>query len=271
VTYNFEGFTVVSGKPERHSVQKERNERQVLFSPFTSVSEGSNVMRLVTSVIAVAVVATAPAQAAWKQYKFPDLGIYKDFPVEPARTVTTYKPAIRLPFGKEAPAVVLTAVDDGVTYKVEVVDYTKRAADGANILEEAMADAVGGRGGTFTVTDFPRWDLGANSVYGTAMIIDKKDKDSTHMLEDLVFNKGKLYLISASVPANSPSRYSLGLGRFLDTSQFYLKGYGFDYTTGHDYPLDDDNPNDRAGGGPASGYKPPPGLVSGPLQDGLPQ
>ena len=218
-------------------------------------------------VAALVTAAISPAHAEWKQYQDKSLGIYNYFPVPPTRTTTTYK----APLAKEAPAIVLTAIGDGVTYKVEIVDFTKRAGDGANLLGEAINQQIGGRGTDYTVSNFPLWDKGANSVYGTAIIVDKKDADKTHMLVDVVFNKGKLYLISASVPANSPGRYSPGLARFIDTSQFYMAGYGFNYATGHDYPLGDDDPNDRDSHAAAPGYVPPPGLVSGALQDGPPR
>src|SRR5271157_5077877 len=99
-------------------------------------------MRVILLGIAALAVASATARAEWKQYRDDSLGVYNYFPVPPTKTTTTYKPAIRLALGKEAPAVVVSAVDQGVTYKVEVVDYTKRLADSANIMEEAMADAV---------------------------------------------------------------------------------------------------------------------------------
>ena len=68
-------------------------------------------MRLLVFGLAVAVIGSVPAEAAWKQYKYTELGIFKDFPVEPVRTTTTYK----APLAKEAPATVLTAVDEGIT------------------------------------------------------------------------------------------------------------------------------------------------------------
>jgi hypothetical protein len=231
-------------------------------------------MRAILFGLASMFVASLPAHAEWKQYRDASLGVYNYFPVTPTKTKTTYKPIIRLALGKPAPATVVSAVDDGVTYKVEVVDYSKSVSDSANILEEALDDAVSGRGTTYTVTDFPRWDLGKNSVYGTALMVDKADNDKTHILEDIVFNKGRLYIISASVPANAPGRYSSGLARFIDTSQFHLAGYGYNYETGHDYPLGDNDPNDRDLGqnrpGPHPLHKAPPGLVTGPLKDGLP-
>ncbi len=224
-------------------------------------------MRLILLGMAAVISLSAPAQAEWKQYKDASLGIYSYFPSEPVKTVTKHKPSVRNALGKEAPAVVLTAMDSGVTYRVEVVDYSGQIRDSANIMQEALNDATSGRGTSFTVTDFPRWDLGTNSVYGTALIIEKADKDHTHILEDVVFNKGKLYLISASVPGDSPSRNSPGLARFIDSSQFYLNGYGEDFATGHDYPLGDDDPRNRDNRPAGADYKRLPGLVNGPLDD----
>ena len=165
------------------------------------------------------------------------------FPVPPTQNLHRHLQGIRWPSRRTA--VVLTAVDDDVTYKVQIVDFTKRAGEGMNLAGEAMNMLIGGRGSSFQVTDFPLWDKGANAVYGVAMMIDKKDDAKTHMLADVVFNKGKLYIITASVPGDSPSRTSSGLARFIDTSQFHMAGYGFNYATGHDYPLGDNDPNDR--------------------------
>lgn len=224
-------------------------------------------MRMTGLGIAMAIVAVAPAHAEWKQYQDKSLGIYAYFPNPPTKTTTTYKAAL----AKEAPEVDLTAVDEGITYKVQIVDFTKRPGDGANLAGEAMSHEVGGRNTDYTIVNVPLWDKGANSVYGTALSIEKKDKDMTHELADIVFNKGKLYIVSASVPAASPGRYSPGLGRFMDSLQFYMAGYGFNYATGHDYPLGDDDPLDRDSHAAAPNYVPPAGLVSGPLADGAPR
>jgi hypothetical protein len=218
-------------------------------------------MRLLVFGLAAVVIGSGPAEAAWKQYKYNELGIFKDFPAEPVRSTATYK----APLAKEAQATVLTALDEGITYKLTVVDFSSRATEGANLVLEAAERESGGLRGTFTVTDFPLWDHGANTVAGVEMLIEK---DGIHTVEDIVFHKGKLYLIAASVPNDSPGRHSLGLARFMDTSQFYLKGYGFNYATGHDYPLGDDDPLDRDDRPAAPGYVPPPGAVSGPNIEG---
>jgi hypothetical protein len=215
----------------------------------------------------VALAAMSPAYAEWKQYQDKSLGIFNSFPVPPTRTEEIYKGPARNSLAKSAKSVVLTAVDEDVTYKVQVIDFTKRAGEGSNLAGEAINMLVGGRGADFQVTDFPLWDKGANAVYGTAIIIDKKDDAKTHILADVVFNKGKLYIITASVPGDSPSRNSPGLARFMDTAQFHMEGYGFNYATGHDYPIGDNDPNDRDNAAARPNYKPPEGAVSGPIPD----
>lgn len=222
-------------------------------------------MRVLVFGLAIAVIGSMPAEAAWKQYKYTDLGIYKDFPVEPVKTTTTYK----APLAKEAPATVFTAVDEGITYRLTVVDFTKRADEGANLAFEAAERESGGLRGTFSTNSFPLWDHGANTVAGIELQVERKG--GIHAVEDIVFHKGRLYLIEASVPNDSPGRHSLGLARFMDTSQFYLRGYGFNYETGHDFPLGDDDPLNRDNRAAAPGYKPPPGAVSGPNSDGPPR
>src|SRR5450755_1573319 len=119
-------------------------------------------MRAIIIGFAAMFVAMLPAHAEWKQYRDASLGVYNYFPVTPTKTKTIYKPMARQAIGKPAPATIVSAVDDGITYQVEVVDYSKSIPDSANILEEALNDAVSEKGSTFTVLEFPRWDFGRN-------------------------------------------------------------------------------------------------------------
>jgi hypothetical protein len=221
----------------------------------------------VIAMAGVSLAALSPAYAEWKQYQDKSLGIYNSFPVPPTRTTEIYKGPAKNTLAKSAPSVVLTSVDDDVIYKVQVINFAKRAGEGMNLAGEAINMLIGGRGSAFQVTDFPLWDKGANAVYGVAMIIDKKDDAKTHMLADVVFNKGKLYIMTASVPGDSPNRNTPGLARFMDTAQFHMAGYGFNYATGHDYPLGDNDPNDRDNTPARANYKPPEGAVSGAIPD----
>jgi hypothetical protein len=58
------------------------------------------------------------------------------------------------------------------------------------------------------------------------------------------FNKGELYLVRAIAPKDSPSRFDVGIGRFMETVKLHLQGYGFDEKIGRDYPIGDDDPGD---------------------------
>jgi len=190
---------------------------------------------------ALAVAWSFPAQAAWTEYVYPELGVAKYFPVEPKKSQGTWGEGIRLPLSKIVPDTILTAEDGGVTYKMTVVDFSSRPNEGANIMGEAFSSLAGK--GTVVGQGFPRLDLGANSVYGITLIVD--EKSGTHATSAVFFNKGKLYLFQALVPQNSPSRLDSGIGRFVETIRFHLEGYGFDEKTGRDYPLGDNDPNNR--------------------------
>ncbi len=197
------------------------------------------VLRSILAGAALAALATAPAHAAWKEYTYKDLGIIKDFPVEPKMEKGIYK----TPLAKEAPKVVYSVVIDGVTYQMTAVDFATRIADGGNLMGEAAALATAGRDTTFTVDDFPLYDKGTNSVYGLNLRIEKANGD--HVSSMIFFNKGHLFLIEALVPKGAAGTGSANIGRFMETEIFHLAGYGFDFNTGHDYPIGDDDPNNR--------------------------
>jgi hypothetical protein len=209
-------------------------------------------MRLIALALAASVLATAPAHAAWKTYTYKDLGVQKDFPSEPKMEKGLYT----TPLVKNAPMTTFTVDKDGNVFKLMIVDLQTRAADGANILGEALADDVKGRGVTFTVDDFPLYDKGFNSVYGMVLRVQKPDGGRTSVVN--FFNKGRLYKIQVTVPPTSENKNSPDFARFLETVVFHLQGYGFDFNTGHDYPIGDDDPNDRDNR-VLPNYKPPPG------------
>src|SRR5580704_12949806 len=110
-------------------------------------------MRLIALVVAAMVAWSLPAQAAWKEFVYNDLGIAKYFPIEPKITKGTYGEGIRLPLSKIVPDTIISVEDGGVTYKVTVVDFRERAADGANIMGEAIS--MLGAKGTVVSQGFP--------------------------------------------------------------------------------------------------------------------
>jgi hypothetical protein len=198
-------------------------------------------VRLSAVAAAALLLGVIPAHAAWKEYVYEDLGIAKYFPVEPKMGKGTWGEGIRLPLSKIVPDTTLTAQDAGVTYKVTVVDFSSRGAEGANIMGEAISSLAAK--GTVASWGFPRLDLGTNSVYGLALVVD--EKAGNHTSSAVFFNKGKLYLVQAIAPKDGPARFDAGIGRFLETVRFYLKGYGYDEKIGHDFPIGDDDPGDR--------------------------
>jgi hypothetical protein len=198
-------------------------------------------MRLIALVFAAMVMGTASADAAWKESVYPDLGIAKYFPVEPKITKGTYGGGIRLPLSKVVPDTIVSAEDGGVTYKVTVVDFKGREADGANIMGEAFSSLAAK--GTVVSQGFPRLDLGSNSVYGLVLIVDEKGGD--HATSAVFFNKAKLYLVQAIAPQKGQSRFDAGIGRFIETIRFHLQGYGYDEKIGHDFPIGDNDPGNR--------------------------
>jgi hypothetical protein len=216
-------------------------------------------MRLALLLVSVLATAAFPAHAAWNEYVYSDLGIAKDFPAPPTLEKTTYK----APLAKEAPETVLSVIQSGVIYKVTVVDFQMRAAEGANLLGEAESTLTQGKGIKATLIDIPLYDKGANSVYGSTFSIDKMDGE--HSLASFFFNKGRLYIVQIVVPAGNPNKQSPDLARFMPSLRFYLQGYGFDVQTGHDYPIGDDQPEDRDTR-VIPGYKPPPDFNPAPDQ-----
>jgi hypothetical protein len=197
--------------------------------------------RLIALVVAATAAWSLPAHAAWKEFVYTDLGIAKYFPAEPQMEKGTYGVGIRLPLSKIVPDTILSVTDGGVTYKLTVVDFSDRAAEGANIMGEALSMLAAK--GTVVSQGFPRLDLGTLSVYGLVLMVDEKGGD--HATSGVFFNKGKLYLVQAIAPQNSQSRFDSGIGRFIETIRFHLEGYGFDEKIGHDYPIGDDLPGDR--------------------------
>ena len=215
-------------------------------------------MRIIALGIAAAIAVSAPAHAAWKEYEFKDTQIAKEFPIPPKIEKGVYK----TPLAKEAPSVIYSAVQDGVAYSMTVVDFTKRPGDGGNLMTEAAHSLVDGLNVKYSLDDFSLYDKGTNSVWGTILTADKPDGE--HAKGAVFFNKGRLYILKAVVPPKGADRDDPGVARFITTIRFYMAGYGFDYATGHDFPIGDKDPANRdtreiKGYKLPDGYMPPPG------------
>jgi hypothetical protein len=197
---------------------------------------------IVALTVGLAFLSSIPAHAEWMEYKYPDLEIAKEFPAEPRKEIGIYK----TPLASEAPDdprissegfpgvpdVTYSVEQDQVTYRMTVVDFSKRVGDGANLLEEAAS--LQRAKGTVIADEFPRYDLGKDAVYGRMLTIDEKGGDRS--LSAFFFNKGRLYIIQAIVSRLNPDRNTPNTIRFVSSLSFRLAGYGFDPATGKDFP-----------------------------------
>jgi hypothetical protein len=169
---------------------------------------------IVTAALAIAI--SAPAQAAWKEFTYNDLGIRKDFPLEPKRTTGLYKTRIV----DNAKADILTAEQNGVIYRLTVVDLRSRAQDGATIMGEcnynSLTQAAKALGDYSTEIG-----LGPNGVYGRWTSVDMANKD--RVMTACYFTKGRLYKIESVITPrhefhpNSPEAF-----RFVNALDFNM-------------------------------------------------
>ena len=161
-------------------------------------------MRLALIVLAL-VLGTAPA-SAWTESIYLDQGVAIQFPAKPQAMKSAYNSI----FAKGLPAMVYSAEDDNVVYKLTVVDLTNRPDVGANFLNEAANGLM--REGEVLFTDFPRVYQGERSIFGVTLVVDRQD--GSRVRTSLYYNKGRLYIADAVVlPARgdkdmtTPSRY----------------------------------------------------------------
>jgi hypothetical protein len=183
-------------------------------------------MRIVFGALAtmVAVLTAQPAAAQWKEYVYRDLVIAKEWPAEPTRTAGQYKTGV---VGREAvPSVVLSTEVDNIVFRMEVVtlDTPELVARSASITNECIFLAE--EEGVTLANMTNRVEGGTNAVYGRLTSVDlfeNKGRKQTTCL----FNKGKLYVISAHVlPAHGEPNSSQVI-RFTNSLRFAIdRAYG---------------------------------------------
>ena len=156
--------------------------------------------------IAFALFFGAGPASAWQEYKYLDQGVAIQFPAVPQATKSTYDSLL----AKGLPAMVYSAEDDHVLYKLTVVDLTSHPDKGTSFLNEAGYELI--RKGKVLFTDFPRVYQDEKSIFGVTVVVDRKD--GSRVRDSLYYNKGHLYIAEAIVlPARgdkdmtTPSRY----------------------------------------------------------------
>ena len=162
-------------------------------------------MRILALLMLAAVLGAGPA-AAWTEYVYLDQGVAIQFPARPQVAKSVYNSI----FVKGLAATVYSAEDDHVVYKLTAVDLTSHPDAGANFLNEAANTLM--REGEVLFTDFPRVYQDVKSIFGVTLVVDRQD--GSRVRTSLYYNKGRLYIASASVlPARgdkdmtTPSRY----------------------------------------------------------------
>jgi len=187
-------------------------------------------MRLVASIVAAAVLMAAPAHAAWKAFKYPELGFGVDFPAEPKMSKGEYRGVV----AGRVPTTVISAEADDTTYQVIIADFSNRPLDTPTILMEAAFLAT--QDGKLLADTIARTDNGQKfAKYGRRISVITKDggKKTT---EVYVVN-GKLLLfegiISPKGDIGNPEA-----ARFQDSIMFNLER---DWTIPPPLPNDPNN------------------------------
>ncbi len=173
-------------------------------------------MRLIPlALVATAAIAmVSPATAGWKEYKYEDLVVAKEFPGEPKIEDGQYK----APVAGTAPAKILTVEQDNVVYRMTVADLHDKLAISAAIMGECtyLAEAAGKSIVNMTAR------IG-HDVYGRIQSTDLKD--GSRAMTECLFTNGRLYKIEAIIsPKNDDFPNSPQAIRFVNSIDFDLKG-----------------------------------------------
>ena len=163
---------------------------------------------LLTATIAV-FAATAPAQAAWKQYFNKDAVFSWNAPEGVKAAKTTYRSST----AGQRPATTFEVTDDDVIYRVTVVDFGGRSNNDAAIIKDASS-ALTANGKVLSDAE-----ARVESSYGRKMTVELPNNGGRTM-SGVYFNKDHLIEMQVTVlPANGDYG-SPELGRFVDSIAF---------------------------------------------------
>jgi hypothetical protein len=165
-------------------------------------------MRIFAAALLAVLVLGAADASAWEEYIYLDQGVAIQFPAKPQAMKSSYDSI----YGKGLPAMVYSAEDDHVVYKLTAVDVSGRPDQGSSFVNEAGYELM--RKGNVLFTDFPRVYQDENSIFGVTLIVDRKD--GSRARTSLYYHKGRFYIAEAVVlPARGdkdmtvPSRYDM--------------------------------------------------------------
>src|SRR5579872_1904083 len=171
-------------------------------------------MRLIGLAVALALLAVAPAQAAWKGYKYPQYGFGVDFPAEPKMGKGEYRGVIA---GRN-PTTTLSAELDGTIYQVEMVDFSNRLGETPTLLEEAVFLAT--QEGKLVSDVTARTDNGAKfAKYGRRVTV--MTKDGGKKITELYLVNGRLLMFEGIITPKGDLE-NPEAARFQDSIMFNL-------------------------------------------------
>jgi hypothetical protein len=167
------------------------------------------------AVLATAVIAAMPAQAAWKSYINKELGFSFMAPGEVKAGVGNFRGAIAGP----RQTIVYRSMEDNIEYRVTVISFPQAQAEGATLLGERQYMFQDKRN---VLTDtFTHIGSGKDTVYGRKIVVDLPDNKG-RTTGAFYFTKGRLISVEATVLPAKGSFASPDPDRFIDSIAFVL-------------------------------------------------
>jgi hypothetical protein len=168
---------------------------------------------------------SAPASAAWRDYLYADLGVAKEFPVEPKREATSYRtPVIG---ARSVPAVVFSGEEDHIIFRMTVADlrapqFVERSG---TILSECIELAE--QEGTVLARMPQRVEDGTDyRVYGHMTSVDlfgNRGRKQTNCF----YTKGRLIKVETVIlPEHGEPNSAMAI-RFTSSLRFRIDGTSY--------------------------------------------
>jgi len=159
--------------------------------------------------LGTAVLIAAPAFAAWQDYTYPELGFLVTFPAEPKIETGTYRAAD----GSMLPDRVFTVEQDGLVFRITVVDCSSTTTKKADVIKAAVNDYL--KRGELVEDTFARID----TEFGRNLNIAGKDGSRT--VASVFFTAARrLYLIEGDTLPGSKDPQSGLPTRFRESLSF---------------------------------------------------
>jgi hypothetical protein len=149
-------------------------------------------MRLIALATAAVFILTAPAHAAWKGFKYPELGFGVDFPAEPKMSKGEWRGVV----AGRVPTQIISAEFENTTYQVVIADFRNRLIDTPGILEEAIF--LEGQEGKLVSDTTARTDNGQQfAKYGRRVVV--LTKDGGKKISELYLVGGRLLMFEGII------------------------------------------------------------------------